>query len=94
MSQPKSGRHNTWTCLLFKNGTLIKEFECKNVQSEQSFHKKHPEAIFGGLTGFIFALSYISLNILLVIVVFGTTFSLLYTRQFLLIRESFISPSL
>jgi hypothetical protein len=79
----------SWTCSLFKNGALIKEFECKNVQNEQSFYKKHPETIFGAITGAAFALGYISLNTLLLIVVFGTIFSLLYMRQFLLVRESF-----
>lgn len=78
----------SWTCSLFKNGELIKEFECKNVQDEQPFHKKYPEAIYGGLTGFIFALGYISLNMVLVIVIVGTILSLQYMRQFLLVRES------
>ncbi len=76
----------SWTCSLFKNGDLIKEFECKNIQDEQPFHKKHPEFIFGGIAGLIFALGYISLNMVLAIVIIGTIFSLQYMRQFLLVR--------
>ncbi|TVR34078.1 MAG: hypothetical protein EA390_03420 [Balneolaceae bacterium] len=79
----------TWTCSIFKNGELIKEFECKNAQNEQRFHKKHSEAIYGGLTGFAFALGYISLYTVIVIVIIGTIFSLWYMKQFLLVNETF-----
>lgn len=77
-----------WTCSLFRNGVLLKEYECKDTQSEQPFHKKHPEFIYGGVTGVAFALGYISLYGILVIVIIGVIFSLWYMKRFLLVREN------
>lgn len=78
----------TWTCSLLRNGTLIKEYECENIQNEQPFYKRHPEVIYGGLTGFALALGFISLYTVLAILTIGTVLSVWYIRQFLLVRES------
>lgn len=80
----------TWTCLLFKNGVLVKEFECMNVQSEQPFYKKHPEAIYGGITGAAFGLGYISFYAVLAALVVGTVWSVWYMLRFLHVHESII----
>lgn len=78
----------TWTCSLFRNGALIKEVDCRNIQSEQRFLKKHPEFVFGGLIGVALALGYIPLYMVLVIVLVGSISSLWYTKRFFLVRES------
>lgn len=78
----------TWTCKLSKNGELLKKIECINTQNKQSFIKKQPELIFGGAIGLVFALGYISLTAVLIMLIVGTIFSVSYMKRFLFVRES------
>ena len=87
----KSLAKYTWSCTLFRNGTLLKKFELKDTHSDKSFFIKYWEFILGGFVGAAYAFGYIplySVFVFLLIVILGSLFSFWYTQWNFEIGES------
>ncbi len=76
-----------WTCSLTKNDTLIGEIECKNIQSDQHFIKRHPELFGWIILGAAFGAELISLTALIVLLAAGITVSTWNMRRWMRFRK-------